>query len=272
MSALILIGLYFTFICRQYVNGMMSGSTGTVFGLTEDKAYFLIYLQMMAGVMVLNSVSFCTGIYGTLARDFETRRIDSFAITHVKRGEMVMAYLASGFAVSYILNILTWCITAVLITALTGYSIAVGTFFAVAAVLAFTSFISASIMLLVAAIVRSSAAVGVISGVIGTFFGFLCGIYMPLSQLGGAATKIGSLLPFTHVAVWLKGIVLGDAFHSLGITSPEFEAALLSNFSAENVGLFGMNVPQWVLLTAAGVFAVTCLWGALWVLKRRENG
>ncbi|MDR0919558.1 MAG: ABC transporter permease [Oscillospiraceae bacterium] len=269
LSVLILISLYFLFIGKQYASGLVEGTSGTALGGSESKAYFLVYLQMMAGIMVLNSVSLCTGVYGTLARDFETRKIDSFLITHTKTFEILLSYLASGFSVSYMLNMLTWIITVVLITVLTGYSIAASTFITVTIALLLVSFVGASIMLLVTAFVKSSAAVGVITGILGTFFGFLCGIYMPLTQLGSAAGYVGSILPFTHLSVWLKNIVLKNAFNELNITSPEFKDVLLSNFTADNIGFLGININLSVMLLLCAAVSVLCAVGAYGILARR---
>lgn len=269
LSSLILIALYFLFIAKAFSSAMMEYPEST---FSESACSFLIYLQMMAGVLILNSMSLSTGVFSIIARDFENRRVDSFLLTPVHVREMLVSYYAGGFLVSFILNLFTWIASIALIGALTGYWIAAGTFMITLGILTAASLISSSLMLLITSAVKSSAAIGVISGVSGTFLGFLCGIYMPYSNLGEETEKIGSLLPFTHLTIWMKQTVLSDACSQLDITG-ELKSILMKEwFSAENIGFFGMNAPLWLMLIVCGIFALVCLLIAGRLLKKRITG
>jgi len=131
------------------------------------------------------------------------------------------------------------------------------------------SAVSASIMLLITAIVRSSTAISVIGGIAGTFFGFLCGIYMPFSNLGAATEKVGSFLPFTHLTIWMKQTLLTDAFKQLSIMGSMKDTMMNDYFSARNIGLAGLNVPFPVMLGFCGVFALICLLAAWALIQKR---
>jgi multidrug/hemolysin transport system permease protein len=266
LSTLILVALYFLFISKIYADSL-SGGNG--FPLDASAKNFIIYLQMMAGVLILNAMSLSMGVFSTIAKDFETRKIDSFLLTPIKIRDMLLSYYAGGFAVSFVLNLFTWLLSAALIGALTGYWVSAAAFMTGVGILAAASLISASLMLLLTAIVRSSAAIGVISGISGTFLGFLCGIYMPYTFLGRGAELVGSVLPFTHLAIWMKRTVLSDACAQLGITG-DLKATLLRDyFSAESVGFCGVDAPLWVTLIFCGVFALVCLLAARRILKKR---
>jgi hypothetical protein len=159
-------------------------------------------------------------------------------------------------------------VSSVLIGVLTGYTVAAVTHFAVVGVLAFVSFVSCAIMIMLTSLVKSSAALGVMTGLSGTFLGFLCGIYMPYSSLGKGMEVAGSVLPFTHLTIWLKHIVLGDAFRQLGVTG-ELEAAMNELFSANSTGFLGLNAPLWMMELYAAAFAVICLATAWALIQRR---
>jgi len=128
--------------------------------------------------------------------------------------------------------------------------------------------VSCSLMMLFTALVKSSAAIGVFSGVAGTFLGFLCGIYMPYELLGKGVEKVGSVLPLTHITIWLKQIVLDDAFIKLGIADA-FQSMMLNTFSAQEVGLIGLDVPLSGGLIYTALIALVCLLIAGRVVKRR---
>ena len=265
LSTIILIALYFLFISKSYADGM-SEAVGNI--LSNDTIYSIVYIQMIVGVLVLNSLSLSIGAFSTIAHDFENRKVDSFLMTPIKSSNLLIAYFLGGFIVSFVLNMFTWLLSIVIIGAAFGYWIGITAILAVIGILIFSSMVSCSIMLLFTALVKSSAAIGVFSGVAGTFLGFLCGIYMPYELLGEGVEKVGSALPLTHITIWLKQIVLDDVFSKLKI-SEEFQSTMLESFSAQNIGLIGINVPLAGTLIYTAVLALICLLIAGKFVKRR---
>ena len=273
LSTIILVMLYFLFIANIYTVQMDDPANGGIaMFLAEGAKKFIVYVQMMAGVLVLNSMSLATGAFSTIARDFENKRIDNLLLTPVKTYEIILSYYATGLIASFVINSFTWLLSFLLIGFTTGYWLAAAAFITVLAVLLVASLISCSIMLLITSLVKSSAAIGVINGIAGTFFGFLCGIYMPYSNLGEGTKAIGSFLPFTHLTIWLKQVMLGDAFSQAGITG-EFKDVLIRDFfSADGVGFCGMDVPLWEMMVFSGVLGLLCLTASYVLLRKRIKG
>ena len=270
LSTIIVVALYFLFIAKLYTSGMDNLATsGSPFALTVKEKNFIIYLQMIAGVLVLNSISLATGAFSTIAKDFENKRLDSLMLAPIKPLEIIIAYFATGFISSFFINILTLIVSCIIIGIFTGLWIAASTFFMVIVVLLVASLISCSIMLLITSIVKSSTAIGVANGVMGTFFGFLCGIYIPYSNLGKGATAVGSFLPFSHITIWLKQVVLDDAFKQVGIASELKEMLFAEHFSAKNIGFCNLSVSLWLMLLISGIIGLACLVASNFILSKR---
>jgi len=265
LSSLILIALYFLFIAKSYASGFNQEAG---LALTNKQLYFAIYSQMIVGVLVINSVSLSTGMFTLMARDLETRKSDAFMLTRVRSFELVISYLLSALLVSFLINLLMFIVSVIIIGAST-YWISASTFFSVVGVLVIITIISCSIMLLITVLVKSSIAIGVINGIMGTILGFLCGIYMPYSQMGSVAKHIGSLLPFTHFTIWLKKIVLGDVFGQLGMNKELSDKMQELWFSAGEVGLCGAKVPLWAMILLSTIIAVFCLVISSFILTKR---
>lgn len=265
LSSLILILLYFLFIANIYVDMIKEN----IPFISESGASFVVYLQMMASVLVLNSISLSLGMFTGMAKDFESQRLNSFLTTPVKKRELLISYFLSGIVVSFILNFFTWIITILLIGALTGFWITISTFLLAMVVLIVSSLISSSITILLTVTAKSSTALGVINGVAGTFLGFLCGIYMPYSQLGKGVEAVGSFFPFTHLSIWFKNIVLTDAFSQINITGSAKDILMNDLFAANGVGFCGLDAPQWLMLLLSGVIAAVCLCISGLLLKKR---
>ena len=265
LSTLILVALYFLFIGKSYADGM-SDMVGDF--LSADAVYSIVYIQMMVGVLVLNSLSLSIGAFSTIAHDFENRRVDSFLLAPIKPSALLVSYFSGGFLISFVLNVFTWLLSILLIGTAFGYWVGLLAALKVTGILLFASMVSCSLMLLFTALVKSSAAIGVFSGVAGTFFGFLCGIYMPYELLGKGVEKVGSALPLTHITIWLKQIVLDDVFVKLEV-APGFREQMLESFSAQNIGLAGMDIPLGGMLLFAAAIALICLFIAEKLMKRR---
>lgn len=273
LSTLILVALYFLFIAKIYTEGMDSPEMGGIpMPLGASAKDFIVYLQMMAGVLILNSMSLATGTFATIARDFENKHIDNFLLTPAKTHEIIISYFAAGLIVSFVMNVFTWALTYFIIGAATGHWVAAGTFFMVVLVLFIASLISCSLMLLVTALVKSSAAIGVMNGILGTFFGFLCGIYMPYGNLGEGTKAVGSFLPFSHLVIWLKRTVLDDAFSQLGIAGAFKDILYRDYFTAESIGFCGLPAPLWLMVFASGLFGLVCMAVSYVLLAGRIRG
>lgn len=268
ISSLILIALYFLFIAKAFSKGF-NEEAGIV--LSNKQLYFAIYSQMIMGVLVINSVSLSTGMFTLMARDIETRKSDAILLTPIKPFQLGVSYLLSALLVSFSLNLLMLVVSVIIIGAST-FWIAASTFFALVGVLVIVTIVGCSIMLLITALVRSSIAIGVINGIIGTILGFLCGIYVPYSNMGTVAKNIGSLLPFTHLTIWLKQIVLRDVFSQFGMSKELSEKMQELWFSAGEVGLCGADVPLWGMVLLGGLFALGCLVASVFLLKGRLGG
>lgn len=266
LSSIIIIALYFLFIGKLYQNGF-NEQAGMM--LTSKQLNFAIYLQMIVGVMVINSISFAIGMFSFMAKDFEKRKVDSFMLARVSRLEVVLSYLVSGFIVSFVLNLFTFFVSFLIIGISTGLWLGAGAFFSVIGALIILTFISCSFLLLITVLIKSSAALGVLNGIVGTVLGFVCGIYMPYSQLGSGMKYVASFLPFTHFTVWLKQIVLGNAFSQFGMSAELSSKMQDMWFSAGNVGFCGLNAPLWLMLLLSVLFGVVCLVVSLLLIKGR---
>ena len=270
LSTIIVVALYFLFIAKLYTSGMDSQVVGeSTLALTTKEKNFIIYLQMIAGVLVLNSISLATGAFSTIAKDFENKRIDSLMLAPIKPFEIIIAYFSTGFISSFAINIMTLILSCIIIGIFTGLWITASAFFMVVVILLIASLISCSIMLFITSIVKSSTAIGVANGVMGTFFGFLCGIYIPYSNLGKGATAVGSFLPFSHITIWLKQVVLNDAFTQVSI-DPKFKEILFAeHFSAKSIGFCNLPAPLWLMLLISGIFGIACLIASNFILGKR---
>lgn len=265
LSGSILIILYFLFIANLYSQGF-NDSMGL--SLTQNQINAAIYLQMIMGVLVINSISLSTGMFTFTAKDFETHKTEAFLLTKAKPIQLTLSYLISAIIISFALNFLILIISIILIGALTNVWIGFLTFLSISGVLIIVTLAGCAIMLFITSIVRSSVAIGVISGIVGTILGFLCGIYMPYNNMGIGAMYVGSLLPITHFAIWLKQIALSDIFIQYGVSNEVSEIIQKEAFSAGNIGLCGADLPLWLMIVLGVIFSIACLIASMFIISK----
>lgn len=249
LSIIILLALYFLFIGRQYTQGMEE--------ISESLQTYLVTSQMMGGVLIINTISLSLGIMGNLIVDLEQHLLEGFLVTPVKRSKIILSYFLSSVIVTTALTLIMWVLTIFYVGIFSGYWYSVSTILVVSLILIVSTFISAALMIYLTTLLKSVNAFGTMSGVLGTFVGFVSGIYMPLIVLGDSMRYVASLVPFTHLTILLKQTLLKHPYELLAAEvagAPESEA-ILANIKAaygtNEIGLLGQNVAVTILI---GIF------------------
>src|SRR5690554_3106159 len=83
LSTIILMLIYILFL------GDIGGSELSLI-ITPKETDFLIYSQMLAGIIVLNSLTIPLGNLGSMVQDFDLNKIDAFMVSPVKRYKVIL--------------------------------------------------------------------------------------------------------------------------------------------------------------------------------------
>ncbi len=246
LSVIILIALYFLFIGRMYTSG------GAMDSITDEGLKTqLVMGVMMGGVLVINSMSLSLGMMGNIIEDLNNQSLDAFLVTPIKRRRIILSYYLAANIVTSILSLFMWLIT-IFYTGIFGgawYSLAI--ILKVSGILVFYTFISSSLMIYITTLLKSVNAFGTLSGILGTFVGFLSGIYMPLSVLGSAMKNVASIVPFTHMTILLKNVLLEEPMEKLGamINNEQIMSEIKTDFGMDYIKVIGLDIPMfWIFV------------------------
>lgn len=250
LSVIILLGLYFLFLGKQYTNNPGFDS------VAKNVQVFLRMSVIMGGVLVINTVSLSLGVMGSIVSDLETRRLEGFLVTPVERYKISLAYYLSSVIVTAILTLIMWFLTVILVGIFSGHWYSFVTVLYASLLILLYTFISSAMMLFLVSLLKSQNAFGALAGILGTVIGFMSGIYMPLEVLGKGMTNVASLNPFTHMTILLKQVLLKEPY---ALLPPEFMDAIASPFGTLEVGLFGLKVPMIILMLASTLLSLLFL-------------
>lgn len=270
LSLMILLVLYLLFL------GNNLKPTGMDDILTDSQLTFMVYAQLIPGLIVINSVSIPLGNLGNVINDFEYRQIDGFLVTPVKRFKFILGYYVASFIITVIFSSLLVFVAYFIMSALTGVYVYWITYVQSILLTILFSFISTAIMIFMTSLIKSINAYGALSGVFGTLIGFASGIYMPLFVLPEFMSKVASLIPFTHMNILLKRIVLPQAFELMDPSKFDSEASYLATierlkevYGYNEIGVFGLNVDMFWIMVGSLILSVGLLFAATNMMNRR---
>lgn len=262
LSVIILLSLYILFIGNQFKPEVLTGI------LTEQELTFLMYSQLLPGLIVINSVSIPLGNLGNIINDLEYKQLDGFLVTPVKRFKVVISYYISSFLITVVISVLLVILASVLMMLTTGYIYDLDVFIYTVLYVILFSFISSAIMVFLTQFIKSVNAFGAFSGVFGSVVGFVSGIYMPLFILPDFIQKVASLVPFTHMTILLKQVMMKQSFEIIdqkfGSNIPPADYQNFLNQYQEavginDIGILGLNVPMFWVMLLIGIFSLGLL-------------
>ena len=237
LSVIIMLSLYFLFLNNTYLDSLKDTN------ISQNLKSFLVTSQMMGGVLVISTITLSLGMMGNIVNDSYFNKTTSFLVTPIKRYKITLSYFVSGVIVTFILTLLMWFLTIVYVYINTGFLYNTSTIFIVTLLLLLYTLISTSIMIFVITFIKSVNAFGAFSGIFGTLIGFTSGIYMPLAILPSFMVKISSVLPFTHMTIYLKQILLKEPLKLIEEqVSDEGIIELTKYFGTQEIGVFGLKI------------------------------
>jgi len=256
LSVIILVALYFLFIGRQYTGGDLAM-------IDPDLKVYITAGIMMGGILIINTASLSLGMMGNLISDLTYRKLDGFLVTPVKRYKIILSYYIASIIVTAVLSLFMWLLTYLYVGIASGYWYSPKTFINTTLLIIFYTFISTSLMIYLTTMIKSINAFGGLSGVLGTFIGFTSGIYIPLFVLGKSMTYVASLIPFTHMAIVLKGVLLEKPYEILAQSIPaETMTGIKIAFGSQEIGVLGTDVSMWVIMPVVIALAFMLLFFA----------
>ena len=248
LSVIILLALYFLFIGENYVSQLRSFVNDGL--VSNNLVDYLKVSNMMGGILVINTLSLSLGIMGNIINDMENKALDAYLVTPVKRYKIVFSYYLSSIFVTVFFTLLMWTFTILYTGFTTSYWFDLSIIFQVSGLLIIFTLISASLMIYLVTLLKSVNAFGTLSGILGTFIGFICGIYMPLALFSKPIRYISSVFPFTHMTILLKQLMLKEPIELLSkdIDSAEAIAEIKLYFGVNEIGIFGQQIHMSIII------------------------
>lgn len=262
LGVIIIIALYALFL-----GDMMVSYAEEVFqGTSSINIRFLMDSWIMAGVVIVATVTSTLGAYGIMVNDNAGNATNDFRVSPMKRSTIVLSYILSAFIIGVIMSILSLVLSELYIVLVGGELMKFVTLLKALGIIIFSVLMNSSIIFFIVTFIRSNNAFGAVSTVFGSMIGFLMGVYIPIGNLPNGLQSFIKLFPLSHPAVLLRNALMGEAV-DLSYMPKEFVQFIGVQYDWNGTTMSGLFMLGYMMLVTIVFFGL----GVLMVSRKRTH-
>lgn len=209
LSVIILILVYQVFLGQIQIDAIkaalhsQTASTDTI----QMVNYWLI-----AGLTTIISMTGTLGAFGVMVADREKKLNEDFKVSPTSPMTVELSYAIFAIIFGIILTMFS-CVFAIGI--FNGFSslldFSAMDYVQILGIITFGTILSASIILPILAFIQTSSAFTTLSTIVGTFIGFISGVYLSIGSVGKTLQQVMTWFPLTQINALLKQVLIKDS-------------------------------------------------------------
>lgn len=210
LSAIIVICLMVFFLGNMNIDDILDLiETFSTKGYAENKANaeLLVLSWTCAGIISINAVTVSLAVYSGMIKDRVSGKLNAIYTAPISRLKISLGYIASAWAVSVLMCILTLALTEAYGTAKGMAVYPFATHMKLTALIALNSFVYAALMYPLALLAKTEGAWSGFGTVVGTLVGFLGGIYIPIGTLSEGIAGFMKCTPVIYGTALFRSIM-----------------------------------------------------------------
>lgn len=251
LSVIIIILLYGLFLGKAQINNL-TGYLGEIQGID-----WLVNSWIMAGILTVSTITLPLGVLGTLITDRESGKISDFYASPVKREVLALSYLMSSWVVAFCLVLLNLVLGLLYINWHGGSFISFQSFIRLLAILLLSIMSFSSLFFFISIFMKSQNAFSLLSTIVGTFIGFLGGIYIPIGSLGQGVQTFMNLLPSAYSVTLIRRVYMEGAIEQVFKGAPSGVFETYADIYGLNVKIGAYEFSSWQMLWILILFGLT---------------
>ena len=249
LSVIIIIALYILFLGKMQEDNLTE-AFGAVSGID-----WLTSSWIMAGILTVSTVTVPMASLGTLIRDRETGKIGDFYTSPVSRRILALSYLISSWVVSFFMVGLNLVAGQIYVLFNGGEFFSILEWFRLIGLYTLSIVAFSSMFFYISLYMKSQNAFGLLSTLVGTFVGFLGGIYIPIGVLGDNVQRIMNLLPTAQSVTLIRKAYMNGAIEKVFSRAPEEAYRQYADIYGLSINISGNELNASVMVLYLAVFA-----------------
>ena len=235
LSVIILILVYQVFLGQIQIDAIKEALNSDT--ASTDTIQMVNY-WLISGLTTIISMTSTLGAFGVMVSDREKKLSEDFKVSPVSNFKVELAYAVFAILFGIIMTMFS-CISAIVIfngfSSLLNYSMM--DYLSILGITSLGTILSAAIILPILAFIRTSSAFTTLSTIVGTFIGFISGVYLSIGSVGETLQQVMTWFPLTQVNALLKQILMKDAINKVFDNAP---SSVITNYK-ESYGIFLQN-------------------------------
>lgn len=226
LSILIIILLYVFFLDQLQINLLEVYAPDAA----RVDIQFLTNSWMMAGVILVSTITLPLGFNAVMVADYENKNINDFLCAPLKRRQLVLSYILAAFIIGGILTFINFILAEIYIVLRGGALLAPISMIKAIFVILLCLLTSTTILYFIISFVKKMNIFSILSTVMGTIIGFLAGIFVPIGTLPIIAQTAIKFFPLSYGAVLMRQIFMEEPMRRVLNGAPEHLIITYKNY------------------------------------------
>ncbi|WP_270616265.1 ABC transporter permease [Streptococcus koreensis] len=235
LSVIILILVYQIFLGQIQIDAIKEALNSDT--ASTDTIQMVNY-WLISGLTTIISMTSTLGAFGVMVLDKEKKLSEDFKVSPVSNFKIELSYAIFAILFGIIMTMFS-CVFAIGIfngfSSLLNYSMM--DYLSILGITSLGTILSAAIILPILAFIRTSSAFTTLSTIVGTFIGFISGVYLSIGSVGETLQQVMTWFPLTQVNALLKQILMKDAINKVFDNAP---SSVITNYK-ESYGIILQN-------------------------------
>ena len=235
LSVIILILVYQVFLGQIQIDAIKEALNSDT--ASTDTIQMVNY-WLISGLTTIISMTSTLGAFGVMVSDREKKLSEDFKVSPISNFKIELSYAIFAILFGIVMTMFS-CIFA--IGMFNGFSslldFSTMDYLSILGVVSMGTVLAATIILPILAFIRTSSAFTTLSTIVGTFIGFISGVYLSIGSVGETLQQIMTWFPLTQVNAILKQILMKDAISKVFDHAP---STVITNYK-ESYGIILRN-------------------------------
>ena len=235
LSVIILILVYQVFLGQIQIDAIKEALNSDT--ASTDTIQMVNY-WLISGLTTIISMTSTLGAFGVMVSDREKKLSEDFKVSPVSNFKVELAYAVFAILFGIIMTMFS-CISAIVIfngfSSLLNYSMM--DYLSILGITSLGTILSAAIILPILTFIRTSSAFTTLSTIVGTFIGFISGVYLSIGSVGETLQQVMTWFPLTQVNALLKQVLMKDSIAQVFNDAP---SSVITNYK-ESYGIILQN-------------------------------
>jgi multidrug/hemolysin transport system permease protein len=238
-----------------FLGKMQSDNLGGAFGDTEGIDW-LVSAWIMAGILMVSTVTVPLGAVGKLIDDRTKGMLNDFYSSPINRNTLALSYLISAWVIGFIMVFFNFVIGQIYVLLQGGELFSFVQILQLLGLIMFSIMTFSSFFFYLSLHIKTENAYGTLSTLVGTFIGFMGGIYIPIGVLGENVQKVMNLFPTAHAVTVIRRVYMEGAIDKVFTGAPTDIYDRYADLYGLNVNIGNFAMESWHMVLSMLAFMV----------------